>query len=64
MLNTTTFVKAAVIKKKHYFGVTDSGEIKVVGMEGKKNDRPAWTNKVFNRFLEDFKAGIDLTVNL
>jgi DNA polymerase elongation subunit (family B) len=32
-----TFVKAAIIKKKYYFAVTTSGEIKVVGMEGKKN---------------------------
>jgi hypothetical protein len=25
-------------------------------MEGKKNDRPAWINTVFDQFLEDFKA--------
>lgn len=31
-----TFVKAVIIKKKHYFGVTTNCEIKVVGMEGKK----------------------------
>lgn len=36
-----TFVKAVIIKKKHYFGVTTNCEIKVVGMEGKKNDRSA-----------------------
>jgi DNA polymerase I len=62
--HSQTFVKAVIIKKKHYFGVTDSGEIKVVGMEGKKNDRPAWINKVFDQFLEDFKADRDPTVNL
>ena len=33
-------------------------------MEGKKNDRPLWINKVFDQFLEDFKVGIDPTVNL
>jgi len=55
-----TFVKAAIIKKKYYFGVTATGgEIKVVGMEGKKNDRPAWINRVFDQFLVDFKADRD-----
>lgn len=33
-------------------------------MEGKKNDRPVWINKVFDQFLEDFKADMDPTVNL
>jgi DNA polymerase, archaea type len=60
----TTFARAVLIKKKHYFGVTTSGEVKVVGMEGKKNDRPAWINKVFDQFLEDFKADRDPTINL
>jgi hypothetical protein len=32
----STFMKAAIIKKKDYFGVTTSGEIKLVRMEGKK----------------------------
>jgi DNA polymerase I len=59
-----TFAKAVIIKKKHYFGVSTNGEIKVVGMEGKKNDRPAWINKVFDQFLEDFKADRDPIVNL
>jgi DNA polymerase elongation subunit (family B) len=59
-----TFVKAVIIKKKHYFGVTTDGEIKVVGMEGKKNDRPVWINKVFDQFLEDFKTDRDPMVNL
>jgi DNA polymerase, archaea type len=62
--HSQTFVKAAIIKKKHYFGVTTHGEIKVVGMEGKKNDRPVWINKVFDRFLEDFKADREPIVNL
>jgi DNA polymerase elongation subunit (family B) len=62
--HSQTFVKAAIIKKKHYFGVTASGEIKAVGMEGKKNDRPVWINRVFDQFLEDFKADRDPTVKL
>jgi DNA polymerase elongation subunit (family B) len=62
--HSQTFAKVAIIKKKHYFGVTASGEIKVVGMEGKKNDRPVWINKAFDQFLEDFKADRDPTVNL
>lgn len=48
-----TFVKAAIIKKKHCFGVTARGENIVVGMECKKNDRPVWINKAFDQFLED-----------
>jgi DNA polymerase elongation subunit (family B) len=59
-----TFAKAVIIKKKHYFGVTSSGEIKVAGMEGRKNDRPAWINQVFDQFLEDFKADRDSTIKL
>ncbi len=59
-----TFAKAVIIKKKHYFAVTTSGKIKAVGMEGKKNDRPLWINKVFDQFLEDFKADRDPTVNI
>jgi DNA polymerase elongation subunit (family B) len=62
--HSQTFVKAAIIKKKHYFGVTTNGEIKAVGMEGKKNDRPPWINRVFDQFLEDFKTEKDPTVNL
>ena len=33
-------------------------------MEGKKNDRPVWINKVFDQFLEDFKADKDPMINL
>jgi DNA polymerase elongation subunit (family B) len=62
--HSQTFAKAAIMKKKHYFGVTNGAEIKVVGMEGKKNDRPIWINKVFDQFLEDFKADRDPSVNL
>src|SRR5919109_1000941 len=33
-------------------------------MEGNKNDRPLWINKVFDQFLEDFKTERDPTANL
>jgi DNA polymerase elongation subunit (family B) len=59
-----TFAKALIIKKKHYIGVTTDGKVKAVGMEGKKNDRPAWINRAFEQFLEDFKAGIDPTIKI
>jgi hypothetical protein len=42
-----------IIKKKHNFGVTSSGEIKLVGIEDKKNERPAWVNSVVDQFFED-----------
>ena len=48
---SATFVKAIITKKKHYFGVTDKGDIIVRGMEGKKNDRPRWVNDIFSEFL-------------
>jgi DNA adenine methylase Dam len=60
-----TYEKFVNIKKKHYFGVVaGTGEIRVAGMEGKKNDRPAWINEVFDQFLEDFKTDRDPIVNL
>jgi DNA polymerase I len=58
------FKKAVIIKKKHYFGVTDEGEIIIKGMEGTKNDRPAWINNVFNQFVKDFANNINPLVNL
>jgi DNA polymerase elongation subunit (family B) len=62
--HSQTFVKAVIIKKKRYFGTTTNGDIKAVGMEGKKNDRPVWINRVFDQFLENFKANRDPIVNL
>ena len=47
----TTFTKAVITKKKHYFGVTDNGDIIIKGMEGIKNDRPQWVNEIFSEFL-------------
>lgn len=57
-------LKTVIIKKKYYFRVTDSDEIKVVVMKGKKNDRPALINNVFDQFLEDLKSDTDPTGNL
>jgi DNA polymerase I len=59
------YSKFVNIKKKHYFGVlADTGQIRSVGMEGKKNDRPLWVNNIFDQFLQDFKNGSDPTVKL
>jgi DNA polymerase elongation subunit (family B) len=33
-------------------------------MEGRKNDRPVWVNRTFDKILEDFKFGIDPTIDL
>jgi hypothetical protein len=30
-------------------------------MQGKKNNKPAWNNKEFDQFFEDFKADADPT---
>ncbi len=59
-----TFTKAVIIKKKHYFGITDAGEIIVKGMEGMKNDRPTWINNAFNQFVKDVVNNINPLVNL
>jgi len=59
-----TFKRVVIIKKKHYFGVTGEGEIIIKGMEGTKNDRPAWINNVFNQFVKDFANDINPLVNL
>ncbi|MDN5868559.1 MAG: hypothetical protein L0H55_14335, partial [Candidatus Nitrosocosmicus sp.] len=48
-----TFAKAIVLKKKHYVGITEHGEIIIKGMEGIKNDRPRWINTVFESILKD-----------
>jgi DNA polymerase I len=59
------YSKFVNIKKKHYFGVlADTGQIRSVGMEGKKNDRPVWVNNTFDQFLQGFKDGNDPTLKL
>jgi len=35
-------------------------EIKGIGILGKKNDRPAWINNVFEQFLEDLNGDRDI----
>ena len=48
-----TFTRAIILKKKHYVGITEHGEIIIKGMEGIKNDRPRWINTVFESILKD-----------
>jgi DNA polymerase elongation subunit (family B) len=65
MLSMTRHSKRAVIiKKKHYFGVTDEGEIIVKGMEGMKNEHPSWINIVFNQSVNDVVNDSNPIVNL
>lgn len=33
-------------------------------MEGKKSDIPRWVSRVFDRFVQDFKDGVDSTINI
>lgn len=58
------YTKAVITKKKHYFGVTEKGDIIVKGMEGKKNDRPQWVNEIFGEFLRKvlFNEDVSLAV--
>jgi hypothetical protein len=51
---TKIFKRSVIVKKKHYFGVTDEDEIIIKGMEGTKNDRPAWIKDLFIQFVKDF----------
>lgn len=65
--NSMTFSKVIIVKKKHYVGITDKGDIIIKGMEGVKSDRPPWINDVFNQFVKDLfeKNGeVDPLVNL
>jgi DNA polymerase elongation subunit (family B) len=48
-----TYDKILILKKKHYFGITDNGEIITAGMEANKSDRPLWINNAFKEMLED-----------
>jgi len=53
VVHEKTFTKAIILKKKHYVGITEHGEIIIKGMEGIKNDRPQWINTVFESILKD-----------
>ena len=33
-------------------------------MEGKKSDRPQWVSRVFDQFVQDFRDGVDPTINI
>jgi DNA polymerase I len=60
------FKKFLIIKKKHYIGILEDENIEPVikGMEGIKNDRPVWINKIEKQFAEDIKNGNDPTLNI
>ncbi|WP_148686800.1 DNA polymerase domain-containing protein [Candidatus Nitrosocosmicus hydrocola] len=58
--------KFLLLGKKHYIGIhTDENkDPDIVGMEGKKSDRPQWINNLQRDFAEDLKYGRDPTVKL
>ena len=60
------FKKFLIIKKKHYIGILEEENLEPVikGMEGIKNDRPIWINKIEKQFAEDIKNGKDPTLNI
>jgi DNA polymerase elongation subunit (family B) len=60
------FKKFLIIKKKHYIGILEEENIEPVikGMEGIKNDRPIWINKIEKQFAEDIKNSKDPTLNI
>jgi hypothetical protein len=49
-----------IVKKKHYFGVTTNGEIKYLEWKARKMI-DLMTDKAFDQYFEDFKAGADRT---
>ncbi|MEP0826091.1 MAG: hypothetical protein HRF40_11455 [Nitrososphaera sp.] len=60
-----TFRKFLNIKKKHYIGIDSStGQPVVKGMEGKKSDRPRWVTRTFDQLVQDFRDGVDPTINI
>lgn len=59
---STTFTKSVITKKKHYFGVTEKGDVVIKGMEGKKSDRPQWINDFFAEFLRMVLLNNDVSV--
>ena len=48
-----TFAEIIILKKKHYVGITDKGEIITVGIEANKSDRPLWITNIFKDILND-----------
>lgn len=53
--------------KKHYIGIHNDDMTKepdIVGMEGKKSDRPHWINNLQKEFADDIKHGRNPTIKL
>jgi DNA polymerase elongation subunit (family B) len=56
-----------LLGKKHYIGIHQDDVTKapdIVGMEGKKSDRPPWINNLQREFVEDLKYNRDPTLKL
>ena len=62
-----TFIKLALVGKKHYIGIfVDGSKIcaLIKGMEGIKSDRPEFIRKAFEQLVEDFKNGVNPIPNM
>ena len=55
-----------LLGKKHYIGIhqDETKDPDIVGMEGKKSDRPTWINNLQTEFAEDLKHGRNPTLKL
>ena len=58
--------KFLLIGKKHYIGIPidENKDPEIVGLEGKKSDRPPWINNLQRNFADDLKYGRDTTIKL
>jgi DNA polymerase, archaea type len=58
--------KLLLLGKKHYIGIPadKNKEPDVVGVEGKKSDRPLWINNLQKDFVDDIANDIDPTLKL
>jgi DNA polymerase I len=58
------FERCIILSKKHYLGVyydKDNKEYDTIvkGLEGAKSDRPAFINRIHEKFVEDFEANLN-----
>jgi DNA polymerase elongation subunit (family B) len=60
------YKKFLLIGKKHYIGIPfdENKDPDIVGMEGKKSDRPPWINGLQREFVEDLKYDRNPTLKL
>jgi DNA polymerase elongation subunit (family B) len=58
--------KLLLLGKKHYIGIhrDTAKEPDIVGMEGKKSDRPPWINRLQKEFADDLKNDKNPTLKL